>query len=120
MKKFKLDLDDLRVESFATTPEPTAQGGTVFGYETTIEITCATCAGCETGTNATDGCNTQCGGTEYTVCWGECGGATQDLQCSANCFTVRYDCTWHPEDQRCGTNPIAYPTWPCDQNNCVP
>lgn len=49
MKKLKLNLDDLRVESFATTPDPDGQHGTVFGQQLTDTCTCInTCEGCPT------------------------------------------------------------------------
>ena len=34
MKKLRLDLENLKVDSFATTPEMTAAKGTVFGQDT--------------------------------------------------------------------------------------
>ena len=50
MRKFKLDLEKLRVESFAVTPESREDGGTVFAhsetrrseeaYECTMETFC--------------------------------------------------------------------------------
>ena len=45
MKKLKLNLDDLKVESFATTPDAASGRGTVFGQDPTHppENTCNTC-----------------------------------------------------------------------------
>jgi hypothetical protein len=54
MKKIKLDLDDLKVESFDTTPE-----GTVYGYGTCPTF-CGTCAGQATCDST---CYASCGGT---------------------------------------------------------
>lgn len=44
MAKLKLNLDDLRVESFATTPQGPDRGGTVHAYQS--EPTCETCDTC--------------------------------------------------------------------------
>ncbi len=50
MEKLKLNLDDLTVESFETTPESRSRQGTVFGFDCTeeascIDYTCGTCPG---------------------------------------------------------------------------
>ena len=51
MKKLKLNLDDLKVESFATTPDAASGRGTVFGQVThPYDSNCGTCPG-----------NTNCG-----------------------------------------------------------
>jgi hypothetical protein len=80
MKKLKLDLEDLSVESFATTPEPRAEGGTVFGQQCTCYTQC-TCPGCPT-------CDASCNGTCDASCNGTCGGtcgATCDASCNGTC-----------------------------------
>lgn len=75
MKKMKLSLDDLKVESFQTTPENDANEGTVFGYITpgpgntcdpgctdTLQASCngtcddPTCSTCEPTCGSTCGC----------------------------------------------------------------
>jgi len=85
MEKLKLNLDDLKVESFDTTPMQNNQSkGTVYGYNHTQEVgciisfngtcapqlTCGLCTG-QAGCSAycgTEGCqNTQDGST--CLCW---------------------------------------------------
>lgn len=76
MKKLKLNLDDLKVESFATTPEAPDRAGTVHAYDdptpTCIDTcgtgcTCDTCTMCYTcATNCT--CETVVCGTCDTDC----------------------------------------------------
>ena len=86
MKKLKLDLDDLRVESFATAPGGDAKG-TVVGYATepvwtVCYFTCnVTCNGAET-------CDT-CGG----------GGQT-DLDCGSGYYTCP-TCDFTCDDYSC-------------------
>lgn len=65
MGKLKLNLDDLKVESFATTPPIADLKGTVFGQDTIGGASCgqgATClATCESecpGCGMTNACNT--------------------------------------------------------------
>jgi hypothetical protein len=94
MNKLKLDLEDLSVESFATTPEPRAEGGTVFGQQCTCYTQC-TCPGCPT---CDASCNGTCGGTCDASCNGTCGGT-----CGATCYASCYgtcDPTW---DASCDT-----------------
>jgi hypothetical protein len=66
MKKLKLHLDDLRIDSFATTATEKKQG-TVFGEQCTCWTQCAqnTCPGCPT-----------CDGTCQASC---------DVTCEASC-----------------------------------
>lgn len=93
MKKLKLDLDDLQVESFHTTPgSARLDGGTVQGYTgeqciPTVEgPTCSTCQ----GWTCDPSCNGTCGGAscDPTSC-STCGGATCDSTC--NCATCPGD-----------------------------
>src|SRR5262245_61761073 len=93
MKKLRLNLDDLKVESFATTPEANGQRGTVFGqtvYETDCGTTCSVPATeCE-GPNCTLGVEcTGVGCTELIGCSGDthCGNCTYPQQdtCQATC-----------------------------------
>ena len=96
MKKLKLDLEDLSVESFATTPEPRAEGGTVFGQQCTCytQCTCPGCPTCDASCNGT--CGGTCGGTCDASCNGTCGG-TCDFSCGDTCYeTCGYTC------QTCG------------------
>lgn len=106
MGKLKLNLEDLKVESFATTPDARARRGTVFGQ--THLPDCNT-QGCTEGcTMANDTCiGPTCG--ESCAGWG-CGSApcTQEQTCpdtcnhgatyacatvtDCNCFTNGYTC----------------------------
>ncbi len=80
MRKLKLDLEELSVESFATTPNRPAEGGTVFGQQCTCYTQC-TCPGCPT-------CDASCNGT----CGGTCAG-TCDASCNGTCgCTAEYTC----------------------------
>ncbi|MET0396458.1 MAG: pinensin family lanthipeptide [Longimicrobiaceae bacterium] len=73
MRKLKLDLDDLEVESFVTTPA-VAKGGTVLGYATRIACGVETvdfpqsCDGVCTSYYCTD---------EYSCAYTGCGDCTQ-------------------------------------------
>jgi hypothetical protein len=53
MKKMTLELTNLRVESFPTTPEEPREHGTVRGHASTAALPCETCM---------TGCVGQCGG----------------------------------------------------------
>lgn len=64
MKKFKLALEDLSVESFAVSGGSPGKG-TVHGREALTELPC----------NSVDACNSYdggCGGTELYSCAGDC------------------------------------------------
>lgn len=55
MKKMRLEIDELAVESFPTAVAPDMSRGTVKGNDATLALTCpATCAGAT--------CVTSCGG----------------------------------------------------------
>jgi hypothetical protein len=70
MKKIKLDLDTLQVDSFKTTDAPKEKSGTVFGHATLVcteQFTCTSCA------NSNESCGSaSCGAT----CGGICGDQT--------------------------------------------
>lgn len=80
MKKFRLQLDDLLIDSFATTPVK-SEKGTVFGEQCTCATAC-TCPGCPT-------CDASCNGTCAASCNGTCdagcGGETYDWSCGGTC-----------------------------------
>jgi hypothetical protein len=78
MKKFRLELDDLRIDSFSTTPAQTPKG-TVFGEQCTCYTNC-TCPGCPT-------CDASCNGTCGASCNGTCNcpGDTADYSCGGTC-----------------------------------
>lgn len=73
MHKLKLNLDDLAVESFATTPDARGAGGTVFGQNHCTCYTQCTCPGCPT---CDPSCNGTCGDTCEGTCDYTCGGHT--------------------------------------------
>ena len=84
MKKMKLDLDDLKVESFATTPEPSQGRGTVFGVEDTWPPGGCTAADCTAQTSChPDYCYTRGGdGCPFTA-----GCGTGEATChNTGCF----------------------------------
>ena len=69
MKKLRLQLDDLHVDTFSTTAAPKTKG-TVFGEQCTCYTQC-TCPGCPT-------CDASCGET-CASCDPSCGGTCDDL-----------------------------------------
>jgi len=71
MKKLKLQLEDLRIDSFQTTPAEKPKG-TVFGEQCTCYTQC-TCPGCPT-------CDASCNGTCEASCNGTC-----DASCNGTC-----------------------------------
>ncbi len=91
MKKMKLSLDDLKVESFETTPESKDDSqGTVFAYFTPglgntcdpgcTNATCGpTCATCDST------CVNTCGNTCGSTCEGTCASNTCGNTCLATC-----------------------------------
>jgi hypothetical protein len=70
MKKLTLRLDDLRIDSFTTTPAERARG-TVFGEQCTCHTEC-TCPGCPT-------CDASCNGTCYE---NSCVGGSNCMSCA--------------------------------------
>jgi hypothetical protein len=91
MKKLKLDLEDLSVESFATTPEPRAEGGTVFGQQCTCYTQC-TCPGCPT-------CDASCNGSCVNTCAASCNGSCVNT-CGDTCGGYTCEC-WPTNDTGC-------------------
>lgn len=110
MKKMKLDLDDLKVESFETTAESQDGEGTVYGYITQDLTQCGDCTNflCEPTNNRTCGstcgptCGNTCGNTCPSTCNNTCGstctcgnGVTCLGECNTDfaCFIcTRIDC----------------------------
>ncbi|MET0399703.1 MAG: hypothetical protein ABW277_23145 [Longimicrobiaceae bacterium] len=88
MKKLKLDLEELSVESFATTPDARVDGGTVFGQQCTCytQCTCPGCPTCDASCNGT--CGGTCGATCNASCDGTCGCGTGDLSCVGTCVDL--------------------------------
>lgn len=105
MKKIRIDVDALAVESFATTPEPRREKGTVRGHasmdETCLDYSCEGscdwtfcvpyctdegCAPTPAGTCQT--CGGSCGATCYAGCGGGSGGGdpTACTACDLSCF----------------------------------
>jgi hypothetical protein len=75
MKKLKLHLDDLQIDSFQTTPAEKPKG-TVFGEQCTCYTQC-TCPGCPT-------CDASCNGTCDATCPNTC--FTCELSCRPSCL----------------------------------
>jgi hypothetical protein len=75
MKKLKLRLDDLRVDTFDTSAGR-KEKGTVFGEQCTCYTQC-TCPGCPT-------CYASCNGSCDASCNGTCGD-TCDASCQGTC-----------------------------------
>ena len=88
----KLKLEDLSVDSFATTA-PVKAKGTVFGEQCTCPTQC-TCPGCPT-------CDASCNGTCAATCNGTCG-ASCNGTCDASCDGA---CTW---DYTCTNESCVY------------
>jgi hypothetical protein len=83
MKKLTLQLDDLRVDSFATTPAERGSG-TVFGEQCTCWTNC-TCPGCPTCDATCDlTCGVDCGTFEGYTCENSCQGG---YSCDPTCET---------------------------------
>ena len=103
MNKLKLKLDDLRVDTFQTTPAP-KEKGTVFGEQCTCYTQC-TCPGCPT-------CDASCNGTCDASCNGTC-----DASCNGTCgWTCDFGCqTW---DASC--DGYTCPTSPDPRQLCRP
>jgi len=111
MKKIRLDHDELRVESFPTTPGSVRNGGTVFGrgtgypYDTCVGLGCGS-GGPSCGCGLTPGClwtdescqgtcncglTYTCGTGDATDCPGDtqCAPWTQGSTCEASCTDVQ-------------------------------
>jgi hypothetical protein len=91
MKKIKLDVDALRVDSFATSA-PAASVGTVQGHMPPPTLWTCPEAGCEpdtttSGTGGGDTVDVSCGGGCYLSADG--GNA---FTCAVNCFSHYTDC----------------------------
>jgi hypothetical protein len=99
MAKLKLQLEDLMIDSFDTTPVEKAKG-TVFGEQCTCWTQCGqnTCPGCPT-------CNASCNGTcDASACNGTC-----DASCNGTCggYSCAYTCDWTCE-YTCGDSCGGY------------
>ena len=89
MAKLKLDLTDLKVESFDSTPDDGPPQGTVFGLGSTWGLsTCANSCG--------DSCQVFC--------------SYNNQSCYGSCDTVCIDC----ETRGCETQ-----AWTCDGSTCA-
>jgi hypothetical protein len=106
MRKLKLELDDLQVESFSTTPETSQSLGTVYGYQpwtdtcgATCDDTCiSVCGVCSDG----GGCDTQDQACHTAYC-----GTSPEQGCTDPCQVLSDDTMCH----RCNTQ--AVPTDMC-------
>jgi hypothetical protein len=98
MKKLRLQLEDLHIDSFTTTPAERPKG-TVFGEQCTCYTQC-TCPGCPTcagyGT-----CDASCNGTCAASCNGSC-----VASCYGSCeWTCDYTCGGSCDGVTCATSP---------------
>jgi hypothetical protein len=84
MNKLKLQLDDLRVDSFDTTAGR-REKGTIFGEQCTCYTNC-TCPGCPT-------CDASCNGTCDASCNGTCDASCGGGATCGDRHTCAYDCT---------------------------
>jgi hypothetical protein len=85
MKKLRMDLEQLVVDTFDTVA-PVARKGTVFGEQCTCYTAC-TCPGCPTCVNTE--CNqNSCAETCATCDW-SCGGSCMYTECTGNTFDAR-------------------------------
>jgi hypothetical protein len=109
MKKLKLELDNLAVESFDTTATHKSRG-TVIGEQCTCYTYCNTCPGCPT-------CDATCAYTcddatcpQCPTCAASCNGTCDDT-CGGNsycyCFTDYESC----RVRLCGGNSYDYPCY---------
>ena len=78
MRKLRLQLEDLRIDSFTTTSSQ-KEKGTVFGEQCTCQTACS-CPGCPT---CDASCNGTCGGTCDASCNGTCDWSCET--CGASC-----------------------------------
>jgi hypothetical protein len=86
MKKMKLNLEQLAVDSFDTSAAAEKRG-TVFGEQCTCPTNC-TCPGCPT---CYESCNGTCGDSCYGTCAGQhtCDGTCDSCyftQCANSCY----------------------------------
>jgi hypothetical protein len=103
MRKLRLQLEDLQIDSFPTTPAEKPKG-TVFGEQCTCYTQC-TCPGCPT-------CDASCNGTCEASCNGTC-----DASCGGTC-----DCgTWDTScgGSTCDATCMGWATYPGPMQHCV-
>jgi hypothetical protein len=112
MKKLRLELDSLAVESFDTAAAQKPKG-TVFGEQCTCNTMCAqqTCPGCPTCDNtcaytcddatcpACPTCAASCNGSCEATCYGTCGEYTCAFTCEETCRPRL--CGYYTNDYRC-------------------
>jgi hypothetical protein len=99
MRKLRLQLEDLRIDSFTTTGSQ-KEKGTVFGEQCTCQTAC-TCPGCPT-------CDASCNGTCGATCEASCNGT-----CDAACDTAGggYTCYWTCTQSAADSHCTPYPCW---------
>ena len=92
--KLRLQLEDLRIDSFVTTPVEKPKG-TVFGEQCTCYTNC-TCPGCPT-------CDASCNGTCGDTCQASCGGTCDNACATVGAgYTCYIGCTQSAGDSHCG------------------
>ena len=99
MAKLRLRLEDLRIDSFSTTPVQ-KEKGTVFGEQCTCHTNC-TCPGCPTCDASCNGtCDASCNGTCDGSCGDGCGGDTYFESCGG-CYTDAGYATFGARNEPC-------------------
>lgn len=97
MKKLRLEIDELQVESFSTAADP-EQRGTVFGRATHVS---------------------PCEPTAYSRCWGLCGEETDGTFCGGGGFTDICDTEYtNCGDRSCNASDCGTCNTSCYHTNC--
>jgi len=105
MNKLRLQLEDLVIDSFSTTPAH-REKGTVYGEQCTCPTAC-TCPGCPT-------CDASCGGTYGASCNGTC-----DASCGGGCGTFDYTCDGTCGGYSCDPTCSGWATYPGPNQQCI-
>ncbi len=81
MKKLKLDLNDLKVESFETNPHFVKRQGTVQGFKTETANTCDEACQATLDSCIVTNCGSTCGATCDATCPATCGDTCDNITC---------------------------------------
>ena len=106
MKKMKLHLDDLQIDSFSTTPVRRSNVEPCSQHSTVQSCTCPGCPTCDAS------CNGSCGGAScIDTCAASCYG-TCDVSCNGTCD---YTCGGNTCDPTCA----GWATQPSPREYCI-
>ncbi|HEX8697113.1 MAG TPA: hypothetical protein VF746_32135 [Longimicrobium sp.] len=92
MRKFRLDVEDLRVDTFATTPEPARGAGTVDAFATGQVGTCFD-PSCRPRLCPQETVEATCPATCYNTCPNTCANTCDDPTCANTCAYTCDDAT---------------------------